>query len=106
MHHFWLFLLYVTGTDNVSGKWYGLPGFWSGFGGDLALVAAIGAYPLAAYRRHNCQVKGCWRIGRHGFTDEDGTERLLCHVHHPGVRQRQLTREQLHLYVGKRPGRG
>lgn len=103
MHHLWAQVLELTGSRDSASMAYN---FWSGFGGDLALVAAVGAYPLAAYRRHNCQVKGCWRIGRHGFTDDSGTERLLCHVHHPGVKQRQLTREQLHLYLGKHPGKG
>lgn len=102
MHHLWAQLLELTGSRDSASMAYN---FWSGFGGDLAIVAAAGAYPLAAYRRHNCQVKGCWRIGRHGFTC-DGAERLLCHVHHPGVKQRQLTREQLHLYLGKHPGKG
>lgn len=95
--------MHATGSDNVSGPEYG---FWSGFGGDLAFVAAVAAYPWMAYRRHNCQVRGCWRIGRHEFAGPDGVGRLLCHVHHPDVTRRQLTREDLHLYIGKHPGKG
>jgi hypothetical protein len=104
MHHLWLWVLHVSGSDNVSGKWYG---FWSGFGGDLGIIGALAAVPWMQYKRHNCQVKGCWRIGRHEFTDPDEhVTRLLCWRHHPSVRRRQLTRERLHLYVGKRPGPG
>lgn len=103
MHHLWAQLLELTGTRTSSSMAYNL---WSGFGGDLAFLAAVIAYPWVAYRRHNCQVKGCWRIGRHEFADPDGVKRALCHVHHPAVKRRQITREQLHLYIGKHPGKG
>lgn len=100
----WHLFLHITGTDNVSGLWYG---FWSGFGGDLALIGAVIIWPWAHLKRHNCQVKRCWRIGRHEFTHPDEqVTRQLCWRHHPDVEHKQLTRERLHLYVGKRPGRG
>lgn len=64
-------LLHVTGSDNVSGRWYG---FWSGFGGDLSLFAAG-----AAFLRHkNCHVKWCWRIGR-----LQAGRHTVCRRHHP-----------------------
>jgi hypothetical protein len=67
--------LHYTGSDNVSGRWYG---FWSGFGGDLGILAAIGYY----LRRHNCHARGCWRIGLRAH--EDGL--MFCHHHHPAER--------------------
>ena len=103
MHHLWAWIMHATGSDNVSGPEYG---FWSGFGSDLALIAAAVSFPVVQYRRHNCQVRGCWRIGRHEFTDPEGVKRALCWHHHPAVSRRQLTREHLHLYAGKHPGRG
>lgn len=104
MHHLWAWIMHATGSDNVSGPEYG---FWSGFGSDLAMLAAVLAFPWVQYRRHNCQVKGCWRLGRHEFTDPDeGVRRLLCWVHHPDTERRQLTREHLRLYAGRQPGPG
>jgi hypothetical protein len=96
-------ILHILGIDDVSGRWYA---WWSGFAGDVALIGAIIVWPFVNYRRHNCQVKGCWRIGRHEFTEPNEIKRSLCWRHHPSVKHRQLTRERLHMYVGKRPGRG
>lgn len=55
----WHWLLHYTGSDNVSGPWYG---FWSGFGSDLGEITLIAAV-VAAARHKNCHVKGCWRLG-------------------------------------------
>lgn len=79
--------------------------WWSGPGSDLAYLTVLAGF-IAAYRKHNCQVKRCPRIGRHEFTDDAGVKRTLCWKHHPAVESRQLTRERLHLYLGQRPGRG
>lgn len=107
MHHLWADFMHWTGSDNVAGPEYGLTGFWSGFGGDLTLIFAVVAYPFITWKRHSCQLKGCWRIGRHSFTDpDDHVIRLLCARHHPSVRHKQLTRERLGLYLGERPGHG
>lgn len=73
-------LLHVLGVDNVSGRWYG---FWSGFGGDISILAA----PLVLLRRHNCHTRGCWRIGRHPV---EGTAFLVCRRHHPDDHPTQL----------------
>lgn len=79
--------------------------FWSGAGSDLAYLSFLwGAVVL--YRKNNCQVRRCPRIGRHEFTEPGGARRLLCWKHHPAVDRRQLTRERLHLYLGDRPGKG
>ena len=59
------------------------------------------------YRRHNCRLIRCFRIGRYEFTEPDtGVKRVLCWKHHPDVDRKQLTRERLHLYLGDRPGKG
>jgi hypothetical protein len=50
--------------------------FVSGPLADITLLG--GAY--AIYRRHNCHVKGCWRIGRHPVA---GTDHIVCRKHHP-----------------------
>ena len=72
----WWWILHVTGVDNVSGPWYG---FWSGFGSDLGEIE-ISPPTIAIYRRHNCHVKGCWRIGKYSV---EGTGYVVCRHHHP-----------------------
>ena len=76
MHNLWhTLLLHWTGSDNVSGPEYG---FWSGFGSDLGEFAIVGSL-LALVRHRNCEVKGCWRLGRH--TTAAGHH--VCRKHHP-----------------------
>jgi hypothetical protein len=65
-----------TGTVDEAGPYYG---FWSGFGSDLGEVAIVGGL-LSVYRRHNCHVHGCWRVGRHKVA---GTDHVVCRRHHP-----------------------
>ena len=87
--------------------------WWSGPGSDLAYLTVFAA-ALGAYRRLNCQMHRCWRIGRHEFTDPaNGVARNLCWKHHPDVKARQLTAGRIaeiqrrrHLYFGKQPGKG
>lgn len=67
-----------TGSLNTSGA----PpdyNFWSGFGSDIGEIAIIGGL-ISIYRKHNCHVKGCWRIARHPVT---GTDYIVCRKHHP-----------------------
>jgi hypothetical protein len=54
----WHLFLHYTGSDNVSGPWYG---FWSGFGSDLGELVLLGAC-WTLIRKHNCHVNGCWRV--------------------------------------------
>jgi len=68
-------LSHFLGLDNLSGPFYG---WWSGAGSDLGEVAIVGAL-LATVRRHNCQVRRCWRIGRH-ITNGG---HVVCAKHHP-----------------------
>lgn len=108
MHHLWLQFLHVLGLDDPSGEWYL---FWSGFVGDVTLLAAILVTPYIQWKRHTCQVERCWRFGRHSFADPDEhVVRMLCWKHHPRMGAKQLTvrhlQERHHLYVGKKPGRG
>lgn len=64
-----------TGANNPSGPEYG---FWSGFGSDLTEFTIIGGL-VTVYRKHNCHVRGCWRVGRHPV----GTW-MVCRRHNPG----------------------
>jgi hypothetical protein len=50
--------------------------FISGPLADITLLA--GAYAIA--RRHNCHVKGCWRVAR---AQVPGTGYIVCRKHHP-----------------------
>lgn len=87
--------------------------FWSGAGSDLAYLSFLAA-GLTLYRKHNCKMRWCWRIGSHEFADPtDGVTRMLCWKHHPDVKHKHLTAERIgeiqrrrHLYLGKQPGKG
>jgi len=72
----WHALAHVLGLDDVSGYWYA---FWSGSGGDLGELAIAGGL-VSIYRRHNCHVHRCWRLGRHPV---EGTPHVVCARHHP-----------------------
>lgn len=43
----------------LNGKGYQ---FWSGIGSEFSKLALVGAL-LAAFRQHQCHVRGCWLIG-------------------------------------------
>ena len=87
--------------------------FWSGAGSDLAYLS-FAAAAIGVYRKHNCRMRWCWRLGRHEFTDPaDQVTRSLCWRHHPDVKHKQLTagrvaeiQRKRHLYLGKQPGKG
>lgn len=64
-----------TGTSNSSSRAYS---FWSGFGANFGELALLGGI-IAAYRHHNCHVKGCPRLGK----PVEGTPYLACPRHHP-----------------------
>jgi hypothetical protein len=69
-------LEHVLGLDDPSGRWYL---WWSGPFADVALFSA----PIVLLRKHNCHVKGCPRLGRHGVP---GTGFVVCRRHHPDDR--------------------
>lgn len=65
-------LTHVLGLDDPSGGWYL---WWSGFGADLGLVGAA----VTLYRKHNCEIVRCPRLGRH----VTAAGHRLCRHHHP-----------------------
>lgn len=77
-------LAHVLGMDDLSGPFYG---FWSGAGSDLGELAIVGSM-LGVYRKHNCHVRGCWRIARHQIA---GTDWVVCRRHHPDLPNRAPT---------------
>jgi hypothetical protein len=66
-----------TGSSNTPGAPPNY-NFWSGFGSDIGEVAIIGGL-ISVYRRHNCEVHRCWRLGRH----ETAAGHHVCRRHHP-----------------------
>lgn len=71
--------------DHIIGADYGLPyghfGFYnveSGSGSDVGELAIVGGL-IAMIRRHTCEVKGCWRLGRH----KTAAGHAVCRHHHP-----------------------
>lgn len=77
-------LAHFLGIDNEAGRFYA---FWSGFGSDVGEFAIFGGL-AAQYRRHNCEVRGCWRLGRH----RTAAGHQVCRRHHPDD---HLTAEQV-----------
>lgn len=75
MHALGDWLYWLTGAAG-SGPMYG---FWSGFGADLGELAIVGGL-IQVYRRHNCDVHRCWRIGHRAVP---GTDHIVCRRHHP-----------------------
>jgi hypothetical protein len=74
--------------------------WWSGTGSDLAYAGIF----WALWRKHNCHVHRCWRIGRHLV---EGTPYTVCRRHDPsGPVTAESVRKRYHLYAGRRPGRG
>lgn len=70
--------LHVLGIDSTTSRWYAL---WSGIVGDVgSFVILAGAFSM--FRKHNCHVKGCRRIGRFTVPNENGGY-LVCAKHHP-----------------------
>jgi hypothetical protein len=78
-------IAHVLGLDNASGGWYL---WWSGACADLGLFAA----PFVLWRRHNCEVRGCWRLGRHATA----AGHRVCRYHHPDGHLKQHEVYQAH----------
>jgi hypothetical protein len=75
LHWLWIH----TGTGNEPGSYYG---FFSGFGSDLqefTIISVLTAGIVAFYRKHNCEVTGCRRLGRHNTA----AGHIVCRKHHP-----------------------
>ena len=68
-----------TGTSDSASRSYD---YWSGFGSVFPWSLAILGGIAGLFHKHNCHVKGCWRIGKF---DIDGTPYTVCPKHHPDV---------------------
>lgn len=73
-------IAHFFGLDNGSGISYL---FWSGVGSDISEIAILGAL-WGVIRRHNCDVRGCWRFGILP-TLRDGVQHHVCRRHHPSI---------------------
>lgn len=76
-----------TGTSNSSSRAYD---FWSGFGSDIQEFAILGLV-FGAFRKHNCHVPRCLRLGHHRLAD--GTP--VCRKHHPDLPDKPRSLEEL-----------
>ena len=85
---FWHWIEVHTGTVNESGPYYG---FWSGFGSDIGEILILGGV-VQLYRKHNCHVKGCYRIARHPV---QGTDYIVCKKHHPNLPEGDITHQHI-----------
>lgn len=68
-------LVHILGLDNGSGYWYL---FWSGSAADISELAILAGL-FSIYRRHQCEVVGCLRLGRH----RTAARHVVCRRHHP-----------------------
>lgn len=87
MHYILDWLYHVLGVAG-SGPFYG---FWSGFGSDLTELGILGGL-ISMYRKNNCEVHKCWRIGKH--KTEAG--HYVCRRHHPDSKLTAETVLELH----------
>lgn len=63
-----------------AGRWtWHDPDGYNFISGPLADITLFGG-AYAILRRHNCHVRGCWRVGR---LQVPGTTYIVCHKHHP-----------------------
>jgi hypothetical protein len=90
-------LAYMTGSQNTSGAPPNY-NFWSGFGSDLGEVAILGG--LVTWARHaNCEVHGCWRLGRH----QTAAGHRVCRRHHPDDRLTAQAVQDAHQQASRQP---
>lgn len=84
----WHWLLQVTGTKinpATGSSWYN---WWSGFVGDLGILAGL----VMFYKKVNCHVDGCRRIGLHHIA---GGKYVVCRVHHPDHKGGRITMKSI-----------
>jgi hypothetical protein len=90
--------LTFLGTTNGSGRWYL---WWSGMFGNLTIFAAA----ILFYRKHDCHVHRCLRLGSHVAVDQNGVEHVVCRRHHPDLgAHHQLHPDQLVSGDRRSPG--
>jgi hypothetical protein len=63
----------IDGLDPLHGVGYQ---FWSGIGSGSPILVGV----VVLVRRHNCSVKGCWRLSFHTHPEHDVP---VCRKHHP-----------------------
>lgn len=88
--NFWWWLQHLIGADNGSGPVYL---FWSGFFGDMTIFTGV----FMLYRKHNCHVTTCPRIGRHRVKGHQGEEYVVCKRHHPIHHGKKITHHDIYL---------
>lgn len=86
--HVWWWFQHFIGVDNASGINYL---FWSGFG--LSNFFYIGIL-YTIYRKINCHVSSCHRIGLHHV---QGTPYVVCKLHHPAIANKRITFHHIFL---------
>lgn len=88
--------LTFLGTTNGSGRWYL---WWSGIFSDVTIFFAV----LVFYRKHNCHVHRCPRIGSHAAVDANGVQHIVCRRHHPdlGAGHHLLAHHLVHTKSGQ-----
>jgi hypothetical protein len=81
----WQWCIHFMGVDQglKYGTW-NFYNFWSGFASDIGQVAIVGGL-LQVYKRHNCHITKCWRIGKFKVI---GTPYLVCIIHRPEMEAR------------------
>lgn len=70
----WLF--FHLGLTSGNSPWYLFP---SGVGSIIERLIELAVIGGILLRRTNCEVHGCWRIGRH----HTAAGHHVCRVHHP-----------------------
>lgn len=87
------------GLDDPGGSWYLA---WSGILADIGELAIVGGL-VTLVRRHNCEVRKCWRMGRH----VTAAGHYVCRAHHPdGPLTALAVRNAHYRCLGKQPGHG
>lgn len=73
--------VHIGSEVNITG--HPFYNFWSGFGSDMSEFFIFGSLG-ALYFKHNCPVKGCWRIAKHHV---ESTPYIVCRTHHPDINE-------------------
>lgn len=83
---FWVHIWWIT--SSATNSFYGIVSGWLG---DLGLLVGLVMY----YRKHNCHVKGCPRLGKHSVGDGS---LIVCKKHHPLHHDTRITPEHVQFH--------
>lgn len=86
-------ILLVTGIHIPQGQYSSWYNFWSGLGSDISEFAILGGVFLA-YKKINCHVEGCPKIGHFQVNK---TPYKVCRKHHP-----DMPKKITHLHIIKK----